>query len=176
MNKPPILKSALIAGAAFGVAGGMPFLGLLNCLCCALAIGSGLVAAYLYSNECKSVGCEFSGGAGAKLGALTSLFYSLSHLIVGGLAQLFSEKPGAIDMLEQLESSPGMTPEGMDLMEKLVPIMLGPAGVLIIAALVIVAALIFCTIGGLIGGSVFKVAAEEPPPPLDAGDDPQPGV
>ena len=49
MNQAPsMLKPALISGVAFGVAGSIPVINWINCACCALIIGCGFFAAFLY--------------------------------------------------------------------------------------------------------------------------------
>jgi hypothetical protein len=60
MNQAPsMLKPALISGVAFGVAGAIPFVSALNCFCCALVIGSGMLASFLYSKESRAAGHRF---------------------------------------------------------------------------------------------------------------------
>lgn len=176
MNRPTMLKAALIGGTAFGVAGGLPLIGAINCLCCALIIGAGLTAAYLYSNECKTAGVEFGAGAGAKLGALAGLFYTLAQSIIGGLVQLVMGAPDPQEILDQIDSSGSIPPELMESLERYIPMMMGGGGILIGVVMTLMLALIFATIGGLIGGSVFKVAAAGPPSFPNAGDGAEHGV
>ena len=176
MNRPPMLKAALIGGSVFGVAGGLPLIGAINCLCCALIIGAGLTAAYVYSNDCKAAGVDFSGGAGAKIGAMAGLFYTLAQSIIGGIVQMVMGAPDPQEILDQLHDAGSIPPEMMDAFEQYLPMLMGGGGILIGVMITLVLALIFATIGGLIGGSVFKVAAAGPPSPPDAGDSPQPGV
>ena len=45
------LKPSLIAGAAFGAASGIPLLNCANLACCALAIGGGFLASYLWLKQ-----------------------------------------------------------------------------------------------------------------------------
>ncbi len=57
MNQAPsMLKPALISGVAFGVAGSIPVVNWINCACCALIIGCGFFAAFLYSKDSRTAG------------------------------------------------------------------------------------------------------------------------
>ena len=57
MNQAPsMLKPALISGVAFGVAGSIPVVNWINCACCALIIGCGFFAAFLYSKDSRAAG------------------------------------------------------------------------------------------------------------------------
>ena len=65
MDRPSMLKPTLIGGGVAGLLGGLPLIGAINACCCALIIGGGFLAAFLYSKECQGVGAEFrAGGAG----------------------------------------------------------------------------------------------------------------
>ena len=48
MMDNPKLRSALIGGGVFGVLAALPYIGFLNGICCALFIGGGVLAVYLY--------------------------------------------------------------------------------------------------------------------------------
>ena len=67
-NEPGVFKPALIAGAIFGFLGGAPFVGALNCFCCALVLGCGFVASLLHSRACQLVGAPFTAASGVKVG------------------------------------------------------------------------------------------------------------
>lgn len=171
-SSPSMLKPTLIGGAVFGLIGGIPFLDIINACCCALVIGSGFLAAYLYSGECKKRGLEFRAGGGAKVGFLAGIFYWIVNSIVQGIVSIFGGKPDFDEILDQMESG-GAPPEFVDTMEQAFGVLDGPAGVVIMLGVGLVIALVFATIGGLIGGAVFKSEGQppvapgssEPPPP-----------
>jgi type IV secretory pathway TrbD component len=181
---PSMLKPALIAGVAFGVAGAIPVINLINCACCALIIGCGFLAAYLQSQQCKTVGVEFGAGAGAQVGLLSGLIYGVVSAI---LSTLLNAALGIGDWkqtLDQMEELGTMDPEVMEQITRFMD-STGPA-VLVLFGLffALLFGAIFATIGGLIGGAVFKAEgggqqppAAQPPPSAEATAPPpvQPG-
>ena len=82
---PPMLKPALISGLAFGVAGAIPVINWINCACCALIIGCGFLAAFLYSKDCVGAGAAFRPGNGATVGLLSGLIYGVVSGVLGGI-------------------------------------------------------------------------------------------
>jgi hypothetical protein len=163
MDKPSLLKPTLIGGAVFGFLGALPCIGAINVACCALIMGGGFLAAYLYSSDCKKLGLEFRAGEGAKIGVVAGIFYWLVSSVVSGVMQIFM-KTDFDQILDQMEEG-GMPPEALDTMEQVFDVLGGPMGVVIMLGATLVLGLIFSTIGGLIGGAVFKVAAAPPSPP-----------
>ncbi len=163
---PSIWMPALIGGGVFGLVGGLPVVGGLNCLCCSLVILAGFLAAFLYSKECKKVGFEFRGGGGAKIGVVAGLFYFVSHSIVGSILAFamrdYNERQLA-DAIEQIRNAEGMDPQMAEQIVGWIE-MIGSGFSPIGFGLVLVCGLIFGTIGGLIGGAVFKVEAAPPTP------------
>lgn len=164
---PSILKATLIGGVVFGVLGGIP---IVNCLCCALMVGAGFLAAFLYSKECASASVEFKGGNGALVGLVASLFYAFASSVIGGIfsALMPSDPEQAMEMMEQF----GMPPESMEMAAKFLEGSTGFIGILLGFFITLLIAALFSTIGGLIGGAVFKV---EPPPAPPAAQTPSPG-
>jgi hypothetical protein len=158
--------SALIGGAVFGVLGALPLVGALNCLCCALIIGAGFLAAFLYSKECAKTGTEFNAGGGAKVGVVAGLFYGVVSSIVGGVLAVFRGGYGAEweEAIEQIQANPEIPAETRDALIGFFESM-ADAGPVIFIGVGFVLALIFATIGGLIGGRVFKVEAAPPMAP-----------
>ena len=164
-SSPSMLKATLISGSVFGLLGGIPYV---NCACCAWMMGAGVLAAYLYSNICKAAGVEFRPGNGAVVGLVSGLFYAIASTIVNSLAQTVSEPPDIDEIVEQMESG-GAPPEFVDMMISFLDVMMGPMGILIGFFIALLLAAVLSTIGGLIGGSVFKVEAQPPAPPESGG-------
>jgi hypothetical protein len=159
---PSMLKPTLIGGAVFGLAGALPFISALNLCCCALVMGGGFLAAFLYSKDCASSGVEFRAGNGALVGLVAGLFYALTTTIVSGVVNLVMGA-SISEMIEQAEEMGAEIPEEaaplIDFLTEtnlLVLVLLGFFFWLLISA-------VFSTIGGLIGGAVFKVAPPAPP-------------
>jgi hypothetical protein len=171
-----MLKPTLIGGAVFGLLGGLPLISAINVCCCALIMGAGFLAAYLYSGECKKTGAEFRAGGGAKLGFVAGIFYWIVNSIVQGVASIVGGQPDFDEILDQAESQ-GAPPEVLDKMEQIFDVLGGPMGVMVLLGVGLVLALVFSTIGGLIGAAVFKVEAppaspsgsSAPPPPVTPG-------
>ena len=164
-STPSVLMPALIGGAVFGVAGAIPILNFLNCLCCALVIGSGFLAAFLYSKECQKTNTAFGGGGGAKVGALAGVFYTLFESIVQWILGMITGAAFDIEeIIAQIESNPQIPPETADGIIRVIE-SIGSGGFWILIPVFLVIALIFATIGGLIGGAVFKVEPAVPSEP-----------
>lgn len=168
-RSPSMLRSAMIGGAVLGAAGGMPLVGALNC-CCVLFLGAGIFAAYLYSKECERQNAEFRPGNGATLGLIASPFYALATSVVAGVFRLiFSGGDEMAQITDALDQS-GAPPEVADTILKVLEAFSGPLGWIFSFFVVLVFAAIFCTIGGLIGGALFKVkppvqpSIDVPPP------------
>jgi len=166
-RSPDLLKPTLIAGLLFGFLGGVPFLNVINCACCALIIAAGFLASYLYSNECRKAGAEFRPGTGAIVGLVAGGFYALMTTLVGTVASLAMGDFVAarlVDFFKHLPNMPAETVEQLDRMAE-------QAGTFSVSSLIlsffgnVLLGAIFSTVGGLIGGAVFKVEPPAPPPP-----------
>ena len=164
-SSPSMLKPTLISGVVFGVLGGIPFV---NCLCCAWMMGAGFLAAYLYSSQVKAAGAEFRPGNGAVIGLVAAMFYSLTATAVGAVFASFTGPPDLDEIVDQMEQG-GAPPEFVDMVVSVMERLSGPMLLLIGFFFTLLLAAAFCTIGGLIGGSVFKVEAQPPAPPQSGG-------
>jgi uncharacterized protein involved in cysteine biosynthesis len=156
-----MLKSTLIGGALFGFIGAIPLLNMINCACCALVVAGGFLASYLYSRECRGQGVEFRAGGGALVGLVAGLFYAIMNSIIGGIVSKLmpTDVDQLVEMLEQFD----VPPESIDIAVKMLEGSGTFMGMLIGFFVVLLIAAVFSTIGGLIGGAVFKVIPEAPP-------------
>jgi hypothetical protein len=170
MHKPSLWKPALIGGAVFGLLGATPLISAVNCCCCALVVAGGFVAAYLHSNACKKSGAAFGAADGALVGLAAGGFYALVSSFVQGLLTLVM-KPDYDQILEKIDSG-GAPPEALEFAERIVELLSGPLGLVIMFVGTLIIGLVFATLGGLIGGAVFKFEPVAPPPPSP----PTPGV
>jgi hypothetical protein len=163
-SSPSMLKATLIGGATAGFVGAIPFVNWLNCACCALVVAGGFFAAYLYSNECKSQGSEFTSGSGAIVGLVAGMFYALTNVIVGGIISSLMGQ-SVEKFIDQIEAQgQELPPEA----EPVIDFLLNTSSFVLIVMwffVILLIAAIFSTIGGLIGGAVFKVQAPPPAPP-----------
>ncbi len=179
VEAPSMIRPALISGIAFGVAGAIPFVNLLNCACCALIIGCGFVAAYLQAQQCKTAGAPFLANHGAQVGLLSGLIYGVVTTAVSSLFNLVLGLGDWQDIVEQMEEIGTLDPEVMDQVARFME-STGPSVMVLFGLFMsLLFGAIFATVGGLIGGSVFKVEAPAepqypgsdapPPPPVQPG-------
>jgi len=182
-NKAPsMLMPALIAGGSFGFVSGLPFS---NCACCLWATGAGFLAAFLYSKTCKSSGAQFDTGKGGIVGLLAGAVFGVVGAIVNSV---FSLLTGGLDIdamrdainANPMISDPEAADQAMQIFESVGPLFF----ILAFALIWIVLGVIFAALGGLIGGTAFKVDAtptdtgggwsSSPPPMSTGGDEPPP--
>ena len=120
-NQPPILMPALISGVGGGVIASIPFIGgLLLCACCAPMIGSGFVAAYLYSKSCREAGVGFRAGQGAMIGLVSGMFYAITSSLGSTVVKAMMPQTDMSEALRQLEDNPEMPPEALEFAEKFI--------------------------------------------------------
>ena len=161
-QSPSMLKAAAIGGSAAGIAAAIPIVGALNCACCALILGGGFLAAFLYSKECARQGVAFRPGNGALVGLAASPFYALA---AGFGAALGTDIDKSLEMMEQFGSE--VPPEALDFMEGMSAWGFGTFFLFGFMISLVLGA-IFSTLGGLIGGAVFKSETHPPAPPAAA--------
>jgi len=99
MNNANILKPALIGGVALGVLSALPVIGYCNCICCAWAIGGGILAAYLYVKDSPfpvTMGSgAFAGLAAGAAGAVVCGLFSIPLQLIntgGGNSAAIAEQ------------------------------------------------------------------------------------
>lgn len=156
-EKPDKFIPSLYGGIIIGIISSVPFLNLLNCLCCAGVIGGGILAVFFYkqnftpetppytSGDCLAVGV-FSGLIGALVGtALSVIFLSLFGNVVGEYLLEFLKSSDIEIPQEALESIEQAFSQQLTLIS-------------IITDLIVSAILysIFGMLGGLIGYNIFK--------------------
>jgi hypothetical protein len=155
-----MMQPALIGGVVIGVTSAMPLLNLLNCACCALVIGGGLLSAFLYFKDqpprpdvpygdAALLGL-MSGAVGAVVGTLLSIPIQLAMSAIG-LNQMAQ--------LEELMRNQDLPPGVAGLLGGLVG-----GGISIVALLIslffsLVVYSIFAMIGSMIGAAVFAKKA-----------------
>lgn len=179
VQAPSMIRPALISGIAFGIAGAIPFLNLLNCACCALIIGCGFVAAYLQSQQSKTVAAPFLPSHGAQVGLLSGMVYGVVTTVVSSLFNLVFGLGDWHQIVDQMEDIGTLDPEVMEQVTRFMD-STGPSVMVLFGLFMsLLLGAIFATIGGLIGGAVFKSEppAEAPyggsdvppPPPVQPG-------
>ena len=148
------LKAALISGAIFGIASGLPYINAVNIACCALYIGGGILAAYLLMKDLPTAG-KAPYGAGSVAGLLTGVVAgvvaTLTLLVTGGITDQAEQ---VLDSLRMIAGQGAEIPQGiLDMYDTSD----GASGALIVVNLVIsvVTGAIAACIGGIVGVAIF---------------------
>jgi len=149
------LKPALIGGASLAVASSVPYLEYANACCCALAIGGGVLAAYLYMKDAEP-SAQAPLGPGFLLGGLTGLFGAvLGTLIAIPMNLLTSSEDRSREVIESLESAGAeLPPEFIDIIVSLASG--GMASIVLSFIVTLVLFPVFAGIGSLIGVAIFN--------------------
>jgi hypothetical protein len=159
-----ILKPAILCGCVLGFLSGLPLFDLFNCCtCCSMGIGAGFFAAYLYSKTCSRAGLPFDAGRAAGVGALTGFFWGVSNAVVSTLVSAAFGEVAADWIMPILESNPSVPPEILEQIEQAMEQGVTAVSIIIDAVITLALGIVFATIGGLIGGAVFK---SEPAAPV----------
>jgi len=182
MNNGSMLKPALTGGVALGILSAIPVISNCNCVCCAWAIGGGILASYLYVRESEftvTMGRGVLAGlAAGVIGAVVCTLFSIPiQLISGAVSQsMFVEQ-----INEQLAKNPDMPYEARQMIEEL---LLRPDLMRLIAVFGffsnVVFFSLFAMVGGAIGVAIFekrKPGGEQAnviPPPPQPPEDTQP--
>jgi hypothetical protein len=168
-GSPSMLKASLIGGVVAGALSALPVVGYLNCFCCALVIGGGVLAAWIYSKDCQRAGSGFRPGSGGLVGLICAPFYAVAHALVGALVRAVMPKPSVDDIREMWDWF-GIPEENLEMAERFMEYtQQGVSGLIFAFSVALLLGAAFCTVGGLIGGAVFRVESPAPPPPPVGG-------
>lgn len=166
-----IWKPALISGTVFGLASAIPLVGLLNCACCSLVVGSGLLSCFMMvKGSSVPVTWGRAGLAGALAGAITAIVSSMGELLVTiAMGRTIEENlNGAIDRAGEF------LPNASEAGQMLANI---PSFVLI-AILTVITMFVFApfgAVGGVIGRALLEKRALPPgAPPMESAVPPGP--
>lgn len=148
------IKPALIGGGSLGVANSIPLVNLLNCACCALVIGGGVLAAHLYFKDTPPT-AERPFGDGIMLGALAGVFGAIVSTIISIPMTLLGLRLGLMDFMDDILENADLPPAMADMLSSM-----GSGGLAMGALLVglmfnLVIYAIFAGIGGAIGVAIF---------------------
>ncbi|MEJ2079030.1 MAG: hypothetical protein P8020_09120 [Acidobacteriota bacterium] len=168
-EKPNIVTPALIGGVFLGVTSALPILHYINCACCALVIGGGILASYFYLRDYPPQFPVANYGDAAVLGALTGVFGGIIWAIVALPLSLLELRlgPGMREM-EQIRrqlDNPDIPPQ---VREFIVRLMEGGAfslGVIVFQlAFDLIISVVFAVIGAIIGFALFQKRPRYTPP------------
>ena len=158
----PKFKAALIGGGALGVASGLPYIGMVNQLCCALFIGGGVLAVYLFLKDDAAEENRATYGNGALVGLLAGVVGGVAVAVVGAIVMATGFSGGTADPAQVADA---IAQAGIDL-PPIVQEIMGLDGLTLAFFLgqmvinVVVDGL-FSTIGGLLGVAIFRNKDED---------------
>ena len=155
MMDNPKIRAALIGGGVFGALAALPYIGMLNMVCCALYIGGGVLAVYFHlKDQPRAEKAPY--GDGAVVGLIAGAIGGVVQTGVGALVLASGLGP---DMAETAAAFEQLEQAGIELPD-VVRDMLGGGGVsaaMLGTQLVMNVILfgIFATLGGLVGVAIF---------------------
>ena len=168
MNNGSIQKPALIGGVALGILSAIPVIGYCNCVCCAWAVGGGILAAYLHVKESPFLVTMGRGAlAGLAAGAIGAVVCGLFSIPI----QLISTGGGNSAMImeqfqELLAKNPDFPQEARQSIETLI---MREDFMMLIAMFSFLCNIVFFSLfamlGGAIGVAVFEKRKPGDPPP-----------
>jgi hypothetical protein len=165
-QKPSMFMPALIGGVFLGVTSALPFVNFLNCACCGLVIGGGLLASYFYLRDYPTILPPASYGEGALLGVYTGVLGAVVWTIVSVPLQYIQYRFGIGLMGESIREA--LTdPEIPEVVRQILTAILAGEGVGVLylfftffSSLAI--SLVFATIGAILGIAFFQRRREPP--------------
>ena len=148
------LKPALIGGAVFGVLSQLPYVQMANIACCALYIGGGLLASYLFFKGREPFAKPY--GEGASVGLWTGVFGGIVAGTVGALKVLLGPGESAEETAATMEAFESIGTEVPPWVLQILGV--GEVtgwSIVLPAVLAVVLFCIFGTVGGLLGATFF---------------------
>jgi len=164
-NKPSYVPAALTGGLFLGIFSGIPILNCLNCACCIMVIGGGVLASFIYLRNYPATIPPATYGDGALLGILTGLFgtvfWAFIHIAIMFLKSLMGFSAAGIEIAREALSNPDIPPEVRELLQEILGNYMSgealtPIFLLISIVMMAVIAVIFATIGSIIGVALFQ--------------------
>lgn len=165
-DNPDLFEPSLIGGTFLGVTSALPLLMYLNGVCCALIIGGGILASYFYIRAYPSHMTPVTLGDGALVGLLSGGVGSVVYAMVTIPLEFVKSRLGfGLQELAQLEETL-VDPKIPEAVRQMVRALFEGGtfsiGILFIELLFfMITALIFATIGGVIGVALFQKNSPE---------------
>lgn len=155
MNKPQKLLPAIYGGTIMGIIAAVPFLNLMNCLCCAGIILGGFLAVFFYKSNFTPDTPTFSAGDCLAVGALAGVAGAIiGTLLTAASMSIFGNV--MVDFISELIRSMDLPEEVIDQVEEALAQSLGGGMILIEFLTNLILYPLFGLLGGLIGYGIFK--------------------
>lgn len=152
----PSMSVPVIAGGLFlGVLSAVPPINFLNCACCILVIGGGLLASYLYLKSYPPELPRVTYGDAVLLGLLTGLFGAVVDTVVSIPFDLWLGGFANQDALQQIRNTPEIPPELVQFLETM---MVGGFSVIGVVISLIFGSIIYSTfamVGAMLGVAIL---------------------
>jgi len=142
-------RPALLGGAVLGVLSAIPIVNLGNLCCCLWVVCGGLVAAYVLQQEQAE---PITPGDGAIVGLFAGLFGTLVTVLLSIPISMVMA-PIQRQFLERMNQNGQMPPGFEDFAASTAA---GVIGAVFFAMIFLMAAVVFSTLGGLLGAAIFK--------------------
>ena len=156
MMDNPKFKAALIGGGVFGVLAALPYIGALNALFCALFIGGGVLASYVFLKD-HADAAQATFGDGAVVGLLAGLIGAVVTTVVDVVLTRLGLLGETGDLGEAVRE---MAEVGVELPEVVREILTSDSGASVLFGVQVVLNVllfgVFATIGGLAGLAIFR--------------------
>ena len=156
-GKKPFLSSAIWPGIVLGLLSTIPYVNYGNCLCCLWIVGGGFLAALIFKQEWGSI----TPGEGAIVGLVAGLIGAAVQAVGAGILGYFFRDMYLSSLLEIYSAFE----IDMAMQEMMANFIFNPVLLMTITLVSsLIANSIFATVGGLIGGAVFKEKQSPAPP------------
>ncbi len=172
------LQPILFGGLFIGVLSGLPIIDIGNCCCCLWVVGGGTLTTWLQQRDRPEPLTLGEGAMGGFLAGIAGAVVYLAVAIPVGIVTAPIER-GMMEFL--VDSGADFPPEVLEVLENF-----GSEGVIVGVAIgfvvMLIAGMIFSTLGGLLGVLIFRPSSPAPPsqfsqgPPLPAPPGPPPQV
>ncbi len=155
------LQPVVFGGLFIGVLSALPVVSLGNCACCLWVVGGGMLTAYLLQRDRADALALGEGAVGGLLaGVVGSVVYVAVSIPIGIVTAPFQRR-----MMEFVMNSGGdVPPEVREMVESF-----GTEGIIASVAIgfvsMLIAGVVFATLGGMFGALLFRPSAPAPPYP-----------
>jgi len=147
---------AILGGIFIGITGALPVINALNCFCCALVIGGGIIAA---RSLVRNSPLRISNSDGAMVGLMAGAIGAAVKTVLEIPLQMLLFRFGADSMSQArdiIDSIEGIPPGVKEMVSGMMTGTLSVAAILIGFLFALVIYTIFATIGGMLGVKIFE--------------------
>lgn len=156
------LQPVVFGGLFIGVLSALPVVELGNCACCLWVVGGGMLTAYLLQRDRAEPLALGEGAVGGLMAGLVgAVVFLMVSIPIGIVTAPFERR-----MMEFiLNSQSDMPPEVREMLESFGTESMGVAAIAIEFVTMVIAGVIFATLGGMFGVLLFRPSSPAPPYP-----------